>query len=70
MFSPPDETMLCSERKMKVVHVQVDKNKAIILRQIIFQPSKFSTNLVLSLGGHHHHHHLFAFILQQSKKEN
>ena len=32
MFSPPDETMLRSERKMKVVHVQNDKNKAIILR--------------------------------------
>ena len=61
MFSPPDETMPRSKRKMKVVHVQNDKNKAIILRSIVFQPSKFSTNLVLSLGGHHH---LFAFILQ------
>ena len=51
MFSPPDETMLRSKRKMKVVHVQNDKNKAIILRAIVFQPSKLSTNLVLSLGG-------------------
>ena len=32
---------------MKVVHVQNDKNKAIILRLIVFQPSKFSTNFVL-----------------------
>ena len=47
MFSPPDETIPRSERKMKVVHVQNDKNKAIILRLIVFQPSKFSTNFVL-----------------------
>ena len=45
MFSLPDETMLRSERKMKVVHVQNDKNKAIILRSIVFQPSKFSSIL-------------------------
>ena len=45
MFLPPDETMPHSKRKMKVVHVQNDKNKAIILRSIVFQPSKFSSIL-------------------------
>ena len=32
MFSPPDETIPCSERKMKVVHLKNDKKKPIILR--------------------------------------
>ena len=32
MFSPPDETIPRSERKMKVVHQKNDKNKAMILR--------------------------------------
>ena len=51
MSSPPDETTSRRERKMKVVHKKNDKNKVMILRWIIFQLSKFSTNLVLSLGG-------------------
>ena len=51
MFSLPNETFPCSERKMKVVHQKNNKNKGIILRQIVFQQSKFSANLVLSLGG-------------------
>ena len=32
MFSPPDETIPRSKRKMKVVHQKNDKNKAMILR--------------------------------------
>ena len=51
MVSPPDETIPRSERKMKVVHKKNDKNKGTILRLIVHQLSKFSANLVLSLGG-------------------
>ena len=51
MFPTPNETIPCSERKMKVVLQKNNKNKAIILRYIVFQQSKFSANLVLSLGG-------------------
>ena len=51
MFSPPNKAIPRSKRKMKNVHQKNDKNKATILRQIVFQQSKFSANLVLSLGG-------------------
>ena len=50
IFSPPDEILQRSERKRKVVHQKDDKNKAIILRYIVFQLCKFITNLVLSPG--------------------
>ena len=53
IFSLPDEILQRSEKKMKVVHQKVqkdDKNKAIVLRQIVFQLCKFSANLVLSPG--------------------
>ena len=36
IFLPLDEIIQCSKRKTKVVHQKEDKNKAIILRQIIF----------------------------------
>ena len=42
MFSPPEETIPRNKRKMKVVHQKNHKNKAIILKYIIFQQSKFS----------------------------
>ena len=42
MFSPPEETIPRNKRKMKVVHQKKHKNKAIILKYIIFQQSKFS----------------------------